>query len=123
MTLSQIVGTATRAPLSPAGRCGVRGVEGVRYSRTVPNVERLRNWCMFMHSLRACGIVAVCVFPHTITEGIPMRIDYATERLLPREIAPMLERSRYAIGPERFTCWKLAAFGRRLIVELVRRDR
>lgn len=49
-----------------------------------------------------------------------MRIDYATERLLPREVAPMLERARYAIGSERFTCWKLAAFGRRLIVELVR---
>jgi hypothetical protein len=49
-----------------------------------------------------------------------MRIDYATERLLPREVAPIIERSRYAIGSERFTCWKLAAFGRRLIVELVR---
>jgi hypothetical protein len=46
-----------------------------------------------------------------------------TERLLPREVAPMLERSRYAIGSERFTCWKLAAFGRRLIVEVIRRDR
>ena len=49
-----------------------------------------------------------------------MRIDYATERLLPREIAPIVERSRYAIGFERFTCWKLAAFGWRLIVELIR---
>ena len=49
-----------------------------------------------------------------------MRIDYATECLLPREIAPMLERSRYVIGSERFTCWKLAAFGRRLIVEVIR---
>jgi hypothetical protein len=46
-----------------------------------------------------------------------------TERLLPGETAPMLERSRYAIGSERFTCWKLAAFGRRLIVEVIRRDR
>ena len=46
-----------------------------------------------------------------------------TERLLPREVAPMLERSRYAIDSERFTCWKLAAFGRRLIVELVRQVR
>lgn len=49
-----------------------------------------------------------------------MRIDFAAERLLPREIAPVLERSCYAIGSERFTCWKLAAFGRRLIVELAR---
>ena len=33
---------------------------------------------------------------------------------------PYQERSSYVIGSERFTCWKLAAFGRRLIVELVR---
>jgi len=46
-----------------------------------------------------------------------------TERLLPREVAPVLERSRYAIGSERFTCWKLAAFGRRLIVEVIRSTR
>lgn len=43
-----------------------------------------------------------------------------TERLLPREVAPMFERARYVIGSERFTCWNVAAFGRRLIVELVR---
>lgn len=49
-----------------------------------------------------------------------MRLDYATERLLPREVAPIVERSRYVIGRERFTCWKLAAFGRRLIVEVIR---
>lgn len=49
-----------------------------------------------------------------------MRIEHATERLLPREVAPVLERSRYVIGSERFTCWKLAAFGRRVIVEWIR---
>jgi len=52
-----------------------------------------------------------------------MRIDYATERLLSGEVAPIIERARYAIDSERFTCWKLAAFGRRLIVELVRQVR
>lgn len=46
-----------------------------------------------------------------------------TERLLPREVAPMLERERYTFGAERSTCWKLAAFGRRFIVEVIRRDR
>lgn len=49
-----------------------------------------------------------------------MRIDYATERLLSGEVAPIIERSRYTIAAERFTCWKLAAFGRRLIVEVIR---
>lgn len=54
-----------------------------------------------------------------------MRIDYATEQLLPGEVAPMFERSAYAIPasgycPGRYTCFKLAAFGRRVIVELVR---
>jgi hypothetical protein len=79
---------------------------------------------MFMHSLRACGKVRAVCIPAHVTEGTAiMRIDYVTERLLPREIAPMLERSRYTIGSERFTCWKLAAFGRRLIVEVIRRDR
>ena len=52
-----------------------------------------------------------------------MRIDYATEPLLLGEVAPIIERSRYVIGSERFTCWKLAAFGRRLILEVIRRDR
>jgi hypothetical protein len=48
------------------------------------------------------------------------RIESTTERLLPGEVAPVLERSRYVIGSERFTCFKLTGFGRRLIVELVR---
>lgn len=49
-----------------------------------------------------------------------MRVMHSVERLLPGEVAPIIERSRYAIGPDRFTCWKLAAFRRRLILELVR---
>lgn len=49
-----------------------------------------------------------------------LRIEATTERLLPREVAPVLERARFVIGSERFVCWKLVAFGRRIIVELVR---
>jgi hypothetical protein len=64
----------------------------------------------------------VCM-SHTITRESIMRIDYATEPLLLGEVAPIIERSRYVIGSERFTCWKLAAFGRRLIFEVIRRDR
>jgi len=54
-----------------------------------------------------------------------MRIMHAVERLLPGEVAPMFERSAYTIPasgyyPGRYTCFQLVAFGRRLIVELVR---
>ena len=48
------------------------------------------------------------------------QIMSVTERLLPGEAAPLFERSRHTIGTDRVTCWKLAAFGRRLIVDLVR---
>lgn len=49
-----------------------------------------------------------------------MRVEYAVEALLPGEVAPMLDRSRYVIHSERYTCWQLAAFGRRLIVDFIR---
>jgi hypothetical protein len=48
------------------------------------------------------------------------RVESVTERLLSGEVAPLLERSRYVIGSERFTCWKLAAFGRRLLLDFIR---
>jgi hypothetical protein len=54
-----------------------------------------------------------------------MKLDWATEPLLSGEVAPMFEASRYTIPasgycPGRYTCFKFAAFGRRLIVGLVR---
>jgi len=49
-----------------------------------------------------------------------MKLDWAVEPLLPREIAPLLERSQYVIQGERYTCVKVALFGRRLIVDLIR---
>ncbi len=54
-----------------------------------------------------------------------MKLAHVTEQLLPGETAPMFERSAYTIPasgycPGRYTCFKFAAFGRRLILELVR---
>lgn len=48
------------------------------------------------------------------------QIMSVTERLLPGETAPMFERSRYLIGADRVTCWKVALFRHRLIVDFIR---
>lgn len=48
-----------------------------------------------------------------------LRFESTTERLLPGEVAPMFERSRHTFGAERSTCWKVAMFRRRLLVDVI----
>jgi len=47
------------------------------------------------------------------------RLETATERLLPREVAPMFERRTYPHG----TSWFIVLFRRRLIVDFIRSAR
>lgn len=49
-----------------------------------------------------------------------MRIDYATERLLPLEQAPFLSTSRGEHGRERWWGFQLVAFRWRLLVDFTR---
>ena len=53
-----------------------------------------------------------------------LRLETVAERLLPREVAPMFERSNYTIDSGcyagHYTCFKFVAFGRRLIIDWMR---
>jgi hypothetical protein len=50
-----------------------------------------------------------------------LRIETATERLLPREVAPIFEREHFPhCGLDRVTTWKIVLFRRRLIVDRIR---
>ena len=51
------------------------------------------------------------------------RLETATERLLPREVAPMFERRTYPHGAGRATSWFIVLFRRRLIIDFIRETR